>query len=146
MRFPRIFALLLLTACGDDDGPAGSAGRSIQVVGPSEFTGTPLDTIPEQLAVRVTDPARRPLPGVQVTWSTPEGGTLIPVSPETDEDGIARADWVLGWPPGGQEACATVGEGEVAVFTATAEGFQAVGLSTGDGNHQCGIAAGGALF
>lgn len=146
MRFPRIFTLLVLTACGDDDGPTGSAGRSIQVVGPAEVTGTPLDTVPEQLAVRVTDPARRPLPGVQVTWSTPDGGTLIPVSPETDEDGIARAEWVLGWPPGVQEARATSGEGEVAVFTASAEGFQAVGLSTGDGNHQCAIAPGGALF
>jgi hypothetical protein len=147
MRSRKILALVLLAAaCGDDDGPTGSPSRSIEIVGSSQVAGTPLDTVPEQLAVRVTDPARRPLAGVQVTWSTPDGGSLVPASPETDEDGVARAEWVLGWPPGRQEARATLGEGEVAVFSASAEGFQAVGLSTGDGHHQCGIAPDGALF
>lgn len=147
MRSPTFLAILLLAAaCGGDDDPTGSPSRSIEIVGSSQVAGTPLDTVPEQLAVRVTDAARRPLAGVQVTWSTADGGSLVPALPETEQDGIARAEWVLGWQPGRQEARATLGEGEVAVFTASAEGFEAVGLSTGDGHHQCGITPDGSLF
>jgi hypothetical protein len=147
MRLLKILSLFVLaTACGDDDGPTGGPTRSIHVVGPSEVAGTPLDTVPEPLAVRVTDPAGLALAGIRVTWSTADGGSLVPDATVTDEDGIARAEWVLGLTPGRQEAQATSGEGEVAVFTASAEGFQAIGLSTGDGHHQCGIAPGGALY
>jgi hypothetical protein len=137
--------ILLAAACGGDDGTTGPR-HSIQIVGASEVTGTPLDTVPQQLAVRVTTLDGRPSAGARVTWSTSDDGTLLPESPVTDEEGIARAEWVLGWRPGVQEARATSGELEAVVFTATAEGFQAIGLSVGDGIHQCAIAPEGALF
>ena len=145
LRRHPILALLLAAACGDD-GPSGGSGHLIEAVGSSEVAGTPLDTIPEPLTVRVTDHAGRPAAGLRVTWSTADGGSLLPDSPETDELGIARAVWVLGWRPGQQEARATAGEGETADFTATAEGFPAIALSSGEGRHQCAVAPEGALF
>jgi hypothetical protein len=131
----------MLAACGDD-GPSGNSGGLIEVVGESAVAGVPLDTVESLLSVRVTGLAGRPLSGVRITWSTDDGGSLVPESPETDESGIARAAWVLGRHPGEQEALATSGEGQVARFTASAEAFRADGLSIGDGGYQCGTVAG----
>ena len=137
--------LVLAAACGGD-GPSGNTGGLIEVVGESAVAGVPLDTVESLLSVRVTDFAGRPLSGVRVTWSTADGGSLVLEAPETDELGIARAAWVLGWHPGEQEALATSGEGQVARFTASAEGFRADRLSIGDGAYQCGTVPAGTLY
>ena len=143
-----VFAVLcLLSSCGDNGGPTEETSRLIEVVGPAQHAGTPLDTVSELLTVRVTDEHQRPLAGVPVTWSAGSGGSMIPQAPSTDGEGLARARWVLGWQPGTQQANATVTRAAAAaVFHATAEGFQATTLSVGDGDHQCGITAGGALY
>lgn len=139
-----IAVLCLLSSC-ESGGPLEDNNRRIEVVGPAEQTGTPLDTLAELLAVRVTDQLQRPLAGAAVTWSAGHGGSIVPEAPTTDAQGIARARWILGWQTGAQQANATAGADASATFTATAEGFQATALSVGDGEHQCGINS-GALY
>jgi hypothetical protein len=138
MRWIRIVPpMLLIVACSDGNKPSDDE-HLVEAVAPFQLSGTPLDTIPELLTVRVTDRNRRPLAGIEVTWSTSSGGSLIPDTPTTDSDGIARARWILGWWPGIQAANATTAAADVpARFEAVAQGFRAVILSTGDGRHQC---------
>jgi hypothetical protein len=139
-------AVLGVAACSDNEAP-GEGDRTIEVVGSAQFSGTSLDTVGEILTVRVTDQNARPLAGIPLTWSTASGGSMVPQTPSTTADGTARARWILGWQAGAQQASATVDQAVTpAVFGATAEGFQARSLSTGDGEHQCGIDTGGALF
>lgn len=142
MRPRYIVPLLALSlACAESNGPDGSTAKQIEAIGATQFTATPLDTVTGWLTVRVTDPLGKSLPGVPVTWSTQDGGTLIPVSATTDAEGQVQAAWILGWHPGAQQAHASVAAAPAAVtFAATAVGFQAQGLSTGDGDHICGIA------
>jgi hypothetical protein len=131
------FALLGVASCSDSEAPE-ETDRTIEVVGSAQFTGTPLDTVGELLTVRVIDQNQRPLAGVPVTWSAASGGSMLPQAPSTAADGTARARWILGWQPGAQQASAiALGTPFPAVFTATAVGFQATDLSTGDGRHQC---------
>ena len=146
LRWPKALPLIMLAAACGDDGPSGSSGGLIEIVGESAVAGVPLDTVESLLSVRVTGLAGQPLSGVRVTWSTEDGGSLVPEAPETDELGIVRAAWVLGRHPGEQEALATAGEGQVARFTASAEAFRAEGLSIGDGAYQCGTVPSGTLY
>ncbi len=141
MRFFGVIpVLLVLAACYDSGGPEAGPPRTIEVVGISQFQATPLDTIPDTLSVRVANLLGRPVAGVTVSWTTPDGGTLIPLAPATDSAGLASATWVLGWHPGDQSAVATADNvDEPASFGALAVGLQAVGLSTGDGTAMCAI-------
>lgn len=142
-----VLPLLLAASCGDGGGPSDQGTRLIAVIGPAQVSGTPLDTVGELLAVRVTDMSQNPIAGIPVAWATADGGSVIPETPSTDASGIARAAWVLGWRSGSQQASATTsGADAPALFSATAQGFQAQGLSIGDADHQCGIDPGSALF
>lgn len=65
------------------DGQVGAAG------GPA----------PSTLIAKVTDDEGYPVPGVAVYWQNIEGGgTATPLSPTTDLNGLARANWTLGAP------------------------------------------------
>jgi alpha-tubulin suppressor-like RCC1 family protein len=149
MTRPRLLlTLLVLAGIGCEDGAEpGTFGVRIEAVSAVQFAGTPLDTVPVPLAVQVTDEAQRPVAGVSVGWSTPDGGALLLLSVVTDQHGIARAIWVLGWRPGNQQARASVsGIDSAAIFSAHAEGFRAVGIGSGDADHMCAIDSAGALF
>jgi hypothetical protein len=146
MRWPKLLPILLLAAACGDDGPSDNSDLLIEAVGPAEVLGVPLDTLAAPLEVRVTDTDRRAVAGVEVTWSTDDGGVLTPESAQTDEFGFARARWKLGASVGAQEARASAGDGQTVTFTAGADAFRAVALSIGDAAHQCGITAEGSLF
>ena len=139
---PAVF--LFAWACSDA-GPEDTL--TVEPLGTIQFQAAPLDTIPDTLTVRVLDGRSRPVAGVAVTWSADVSGSVNPVSSTTDAAGEARATWVLGWEAGLQHVTAAA-EGAVdsVVFQATAAGFQAVALSTGDGGHICGIDSGGQLY
>lgn len=146
MRWSKLLPSLMLAAGCGDDGPSGGSDRLIRAVSPAEVTGVPLDTLADPLEAEVTDMEGRPLAGVQVTWSTGDGGTLEPEAAETDEFGGVRARWRLGAGVGQQEARASAGDGVEVTFAAGADAFRAIALSLGESLHQCGIAAGGLLY
>jgi hypothetical protein len=50
----------------------------------------------DTLAVRVLDAHGNPVPGAAVGWTVAPGGSVTPLSPQTDAQGIARALWTLG--------------------------------------------------
>jgi alpha-tubulin suppressor-like RCC1 family protein len=104
--------------------------------------------VPSQLAVRVEDDRGNPLAGVEVRFAVRTGtGRVTPAAPVTGDDGIARAEWILGG-TGAQEAVATLPEavGARVVFAATAAPAplpvrRTVALG---GTHSCTLAADGA--
>lgn len=109
-----------LAACGDPPKPGPPANMAIVAgSGATAQVGAPVPT----LGVRVTDKAGRNVPGATVTWSATQG-TVAPVSPATDDGGLAQAQWTLGTKAGAHSVTAsTAGEGGVMVtasFTATA--------------------------
>lgn len=71
------------------------------------------------LGVRVTDTTGRPLSGVMVSWSTPDGGRVTSIHTRTDSLGEARVSWTLGVRPGHQRLRARLA-GAIAPVTVTA--------------------------
>jgi len=72
-------------------------------------TGTQLQPLSERTEVRVLDRFGNPCPGVEVTFTSPQGGSANPPSTTTDNQGIARTLWTLALPLGDQFLDATVG-------------------------------------
>src|SRR5687768_3341298 len=58
-------------------------------------------TAAQRLVVRVTDAAGNAVKNVPVTWAA-NGSIVVPVSPLTDEQGLASATWQTGIVPGAQ--------------------------------------------
>jgi hypothetical protein len=101
------------------------------------LTGEVGDTLPETVAVRVTDSLGMALGDVPVAWSALDGGTLIPLSSRTDSLGEARATWTLGSKAGRQRARMQAGNPRTmpaltAVATAKAGEAASVALKSGD--------------
>jgi hypothetical protein len=140
---------LAVTACSESQAPTDS-GLRIQTIDSAPLKGTPYDTIPVDLAVRVTDGAGRPVAGIPLTWTTPDGGTFLP-RPKyfvTDSAGIGRARWIMGPAIGTQRASAALvaGTAAPAAFSAEADALRAVSLSLGEGLHRCAIDSQGAIW
>jgi hypothetical protein len=111
-----------LVACGDESAPRLPAQVRV-----SEGDGqiAPVGTLlPAPIAVMVVDGDGQPAKGVRVAWQG--DGRLIPVDAETDARGQARARWQLGTTEGQRSATAMLPGLEPAVFTAIAEGPDAL--------------------
>lgn len=145
-RMVRVSALLALAACLDNSGPEDLAVARVEILGDTLLSGLPGDTLPGELSVLVTDHRGEPLRGVEVAWSTSDGGSFAPAVVPTNGDGIARTRWRLGIAPGAQTARALVLGVEDVRFEATAVGFTAVRLSTGTGPHTCALDDDGSAF
>jgi hypothetical protein len=112
------------------------ANAKVELIGnpPSGEVG---DTLPETVAVRVTDSLGMALSDVPVAWSAFGGGMLTAVSARTDSLGEARATWKLGSKAGRQRARVQVGNARTmpaltAVATASAGEAASVALKSGD--------------
>ena len=119
---------VLFSATAHGDGGGGGDGVAARIVavqgdGQTAETGTPVTVAP---AVRVTDSADNPAPGVAVNFVvTMGGGTVVGASQTTGTDGVARVGrWTLGDEPGENVLEARAGslEGSPVVFTAQATG------------------------
>jgi len=98
---------------------AGPAARVLKTRGDSQAApvGT---TLGDTLIVRVTDIHDNPIAGVPVSWNVSAGGgTVAPVSGETDSGGHARARWTLGNSTGERTVTVTAGALSPVVFTST---------------------------
>jgi hypothetical protein len=60
------------------------------------------------VAVQVVSRGGRPIAGVPVGFSTPDGGTVEPAVDTSDAQGVARATWTLGGLPGRQRLAPAV--------------------------------------
>ncbi len=67
------------------------------------------DTLPDPVAVRVSDSSGLALADVPVSWTVLDGGSITPLDARTDSLGRARARWTLGPKAGRQRARAQVG-------------------------------------
>lgn len=95
--------------------------------------------LPESLTVLVADEYGNPVPDVGVLWSLTGEGSITPSS-ESDVDGIAAAEWVLGSGAGQQEATAAlVGELPIS-FSALAMAGLATSMVAVGGDGQSGAA------
>ena len=130
MRIGMLVSVMALLACDGHHDPEPEPLVEIRRATNSGDgqTGTVGLALPERLRVLVTENGR-PAPGTVITWSAPNGGTVIASGP-TAQDGIAEADWTLGGTAGAQAAKASVPDatGSPLTFIATAEAGPAVRL------------------
>jgi hypothetical protein len=119
--FLRLASLTLLTlaaACGDDKSSAENPTLQVAVAAGNGQTATVGNGL-QMYSVLVTDLSDNPQSGVTVTWAvTSGGGSITPISPTTDGDGIASAIATLGTASGPQVVRATAG-GDNADFSST---------------------------
>jgi VCBS repeat-containing protein len=124
MRISPLLALAGagLAACGGSDLvlPNEGVAAKIDIVSGDGQTATVSATLPEPLVVRVLDSRDRPVSGQQVEFTATNGGVLTPPAPNTDADGRATAQWVLGPAAGPQSVTARpVGNGAPANLSVT---------------------------
>lgn len=115
--------VLLLAGCAAKPTQGGQALLMGKFAGDLQ-SASPLGSVPQQPAVRVTDDAFNPMEGVSVTFTVKSGGGSVSGSNAvTDVNGIARVGgWTLGQAAGINTMSANV-EGAVgspATFTASA--------------------------
>ena len=132
MRISPLLALAgaALAACGGSDLvlPNEGVAARIDIVSGDGQTATVSATLPEPLVVRVLDSRDRPVSGQQVEFTATNGGVLTPPAPNTDADGRAAVQWVLGPAAGGQSVTARpVGNGAPANLSVT---FNATGTAS----------------
>lgn len=149
LRFPparaaagAMFLSASLAGCGEQSAPRLPAQvRVADGNGQVARIGT---LLPAPLVATVMDADGQPAKGVRVEWATTGDDRLIPLDPETDASGQSRARWQLGGSEGERTAQATLPGLEPAVFTAIAEGPDALpfdqpmalDFTTYDGSHQ----------
>jgi hypothetical protein len=134
---------LLLAACGGDDlllPRDGEPARISAFAGDSQHT-TVGQALPDSLVAQVTDPAGRPVAGVEVTFVPPSGAIVSPADPvRTDADGRAAAQYTLSTVSGDQivEARAPIvpETNAVASFHITANPEVPESLAMAGGNRQ----------
>jgi hypothetical protein len=99
---PAISAKLTFTVSG------GLASKVIIVSGDQQ-PGTVGQALAQPLTIEVVDAAGRGVPGVMITWSTPDGGSFDQVSMVTDGNGQATATAKVGSKAGLQRFVADAG-------------------------------------
>ncbi len=133
-------AAALALACGGADLVLPTSPAKIAVADGNNQTAIIGGTLPESLVVRVTDGNGRPVAArVAFILATPSaGGSITPDTATTDNDGRARARWVLGSQAGVQRASASVVgvDGLIAEFNATASAGAVATFAIIDGDNQ----------
>ena len=102
--------------------------------------GTPL---PDRLVVKVTDAFDNPIPGVPINWSAGGGGSVSAATVNTDEQGLASVERILG-PTTGQQTATASSEGlagSPVTFVHTALAGDASLLTIISGDNQTGQVA-----
>src|SRR3954452_9388161 len=118
--------------CGDNIAPPNA--EAIQMASGNGQTGPVQQPLPSPLVVLVTDDAGNPVAGVSVHWSAQGGGTVSNESVNTDSQGHASVQRVLGATSGEQTTTATVsgldGSPVTFVSTATPGGSPGIAITT----------------
>jgi hypothetical protein len=142
LRISIFSASILVSACGGDDLLLPRDGEPARIVpyGAENLIATVGQPLPDSLVVEVTDPAGRPVPGVQVIFQPPAGAAIAPVDPvATDASGHAAVQYILSTTAGDQivEARASIvpESNAVASFHVVAqpESPESLAMAGGDG-------------
>ena len=135
--------LLALAGCGDSLLlPSAGEPSQIEIVGGNDQTGTVGQPLGDSLVVEVSDPAGRPVPGVEVVFLAPAGAELSPNDTViTGSDGRAKVSYTLATVSGEQtieaRAKPVVPTASLTTtFTQTAEPEVATGLVMAGGDGQ----------
>ncbi|HEY8196007.1 MAG TPA: Ig-like domain-containing protein [Gemmatimonadales bacterium] len=141
----RLLVLLALSGCGDDLLlPSSGEPSLIEVVGGNGQTGTVGQPLSVPLEVEVTDPAGRPVPGVEVVFIAPPGAELTPNDTvRTGSNGRATVNYTLATVSGQQTIEARAkpvvpSTSLTTTFSQTAEPESATGLMMAAGDEQIG--------
>jgi adhesin/invasin len=129
-RFLAPAGAVAALACGGDDlvlptnGTDGSPTSSptvLQMVTGDGQVGAPGSPLAQPVVVKLLDQDGNPMPDQRVAWViSTGGGTVVPQSPTTDENGTASATWMLG-SEGPNSVSAVVSGIDPVIFTAMAE-------------------------
>ncbi|HKP48924.1 MAG TPA: Ig-like domain-containing protein, partial [Gemmatimonadales bacterium] len=129
-RFLAPAGAVAALACGGDDlvlptdGTDGSPASSptvLQMVTGDEQVGAPGSPLSQPVVVKLLDQDGNAMPDQRVAWViSTGGGTVVPQSPTTDENGTASATWTLG-SEGPNSLSAVVSGIDPVTFTAMAE-------------------------
>jgi adhesin/invasin len=115
---------LALGACGGGDLLLPNEGQPARVEGVSgdAQTGTILEPLADSLVVKVTDRFGNPVPGIEISWSSADGGEVRPATSVTGVNGMAATQLVLGSQPGSYRTTAVVPSlpEDAVAFTTTA--------------------------
>jgi hypothetical protein len=134
--------LISIAACGGDDLLLPKDGEPARITAlQNNAVGTVGQTLADSLVVEVTDPAGRPVAGVEITFVPPAGGIVQPAEPRTtDSQGRAAVQYTLSTTAGSQrvEAHAPImpEPNGVAVFAVTANPEPAEALVVDAGDEQ----------
>ena len=88
--------LATFAACGETTANAPLPAARVEAIGGAALSGPAGLVLPEPIAVRVVGSDEQPLPGVTVTFSAGNGGSVDPASARSDGDGSATTRWTLG--------------------------------------------------
>jgi len=129
-------ALTSFAACGETGINAPLAAARVDVVPGAVLSGGAGQVLPDPIEVRVFGSDNQTLPGVAVTFSAANGGSVDPATATTDGDGLARTRWTLGQTTGQQVLTATASGGVSATVTATATAGPPASVTAAAGNNQ----------
>ena len=138
-----VWAICCAAGCGGSLEPANPAASTVirlEAVTPTSVTGTVGRGVTAP-AVRVTNQAGIPMPGVKVAFSVTGGDSVANALAVTDNAGTASAGvWTLGEIAGAHVATAATAGAASVVFTATAMPGPAAKISLSGGDGQSGFA------
>jgi hypothetical protein len=137
LRQFRIWAaagLLAISSLRCDTGVPPTPPAEIEMVSGDQQTGIVGQALPNPLVVRVTDESGNPVPGVDVHWAAAGGGSISSSVVETNSNGQAAVQRILGTSEGQQTTTATIdelpGSSVAFVSTATATGESGIVITT----------------
>src|SRR5688500_4966585 len=129
-------AFTSFAACGETSVNLPLPASRVDVVPGAVLSGGAGQLLPDPIEVRVFGSDNQPLPGVVVTFSAANGGSVDPATAATDGDGVASTRWTLGQTAGQNVLTATATGGVSATVTATATAGPPASVAVAAGNNQ----------
>ena len=128
--------LIGFAACGETTVNAPLPAARVDVVPGAALSGAAGQVLPDPIEVRVFGSDNQTLPGVTVTFSAANGGSVDPATATTDENGLAGTRWTLGQTAGQHVLTVTASGGVSATITATATAGPPATVTAVAGNNQ----------
>src|SRR5699024_8357942 len=118
-----VLVAAVLSGCGDDGLtlPDERAASAIEISGGDDQSASVGAPLPQPVRALVTDAQDRPVVDQTVQFTVSGGGSAVPASVQTDANGVAATQWVLGTTAGPQTLTARPAGNGAASVSATAQ-------------------------